>query len=498
MAECINVLIVEDDEAHAELVEAAFEDERSVFDIIVKSSLAEAREQIKTAAPDIIITDINLPDGKGSDLVPQEGDENTFPVIVMTSYGNEQLAVETMKLGVMDYIVKSNHTMASLPHIAKRAFGEWKAKQQKIEAEKKSAQLVTALSKVGESIIITDAEGRITYTNPFFEKMTGYSSEEVIGEFAGFLNDETQGDSPPCGMRESIVSGKVWKGTIVNRKKDGTRFEAESIVTPITDDSGEVVSCVTVKRDVTNERLLEKQYFQSQKMAAIGQFAQKVVHDFTNALNVILGNNELIIDMISYSPQALQYTNNINSSVNKIAKLISQLLAFSHPSEPMKESIKLNFVIKGLSEILEKALPANIEKVINLDADCERVSVDISLIEQAIVHLAINSAEAMPDGGTLTISTESNSRRFGEKFESIAISDNGCGMDEEQQRRIFEPFFSTKEKGKNSGLGLSTVFKIIEQHNGRIIVESSLGRGTKITILLPKESEDDPTAGKNI
>jgi signal transduction histidine kinase len=121
------------------------------------------------------------------------------------------------------------------------------------------------------------------------------------------------------------------------------------------------------------------------------------------------------------------------------------------------------------------------------------------LIEQVIVHLAINSSEAMPDGGTLTISTESNiSSGFQGRFESITISDNGCGMDEEQQRRIFEPFFSTKEKGKNSGLGLSTVFKIIEQHNGKMIVESAVGQGTKITVLLPKESEDDPTAKKTI
>ena len=487
----IKVLVVEDNEAHADLIRAAFEDDGRGFDVFFAACLKEARGQISKRPPDIVVTDINLPDGKGSELVASDSAVDRYPLIVMTSFGNERLAVESMKLGVMDYVVKSATTLAALPHICRRAYGEWQAKEEKRIAERKAANLAAAISRVGEAITIIDRDGVVTYVNAFFEELTGYKCDEVVGKDCRELNEAGIIENVEESMLEAIRHGHSWKATSQGRRKDGTRFEEEVVVTPIRDGEG-VGGFVRVQRDVTEERLLERQYMQSQKMAAMGHFAQKVTHDFTNALSVILGNNELIRGSVAMMPELLEYTGNIKKSADKIVKLISQLLVFANPVPPQKEAIKLNTVLRGVDELLQKALAMNIEKRLITDPTCSRLNIDPGLIEQAIVHVAINAAEAMPDGGVLTIEVSAVPRvPFCENYEAVYVRDTGVGMSQEQQCRIFEPFYSTKPKESNAGLGLSTVFRIMDQHGGRVVVNSEPGKGTEVVLLLPKENSDD-------
>lgn len=482
----IKVLIVEDDGAHAELVLAAFEERLGDFDVVVKADLKSAWEQIAAETPDVVIADINLPDGKGSDLASSEASCLAFPVIVMTSFGNEQLAVETMKLGVMDYVVKSDHAFATLPHIAERALGEWRAIRDKKAAEEKACRLAAAVNQAGESIMITDPEGVIQYVNPFFESMTGYSSEEVIGKKSSMLSSGKQDKKFYDDLWRTISSGQTWKGFFINKKRDGSLFEEEAVISPVCDDSGRIISCVAVKRDVTLERMLENQVRQSQKMAAVGQLASKVAHDFTNVLSVILGNARLARNKLSDRPEVFQYLDDVVTAANNITTLTAELISFAHPSKVNLKSMKLDKIVRGVGKILEKALPVNIAKVFELEEDSVRALVDASMIEQVIVHIAINAAESMPNGGTLVIRTESGKNDYCEDgFVMMTISDTGCGMDGEILQRIFEPFFTTKKTNGNTGLGLSTVYRIIEQHAGRIAVESIPGEGTTFRIFLP-------------
>ncbi len=482
----MKVLVVEDNEAHAELVVDSFDEQRGHFDVVVKGTLNSAIQHINSDKPDIVIADINLPDGNGSDLVPSTKDEYAFPVIVMTALGNEEIAVETMKLGVMDYVVKSNDSFAALPHIAERAIGEWNANMQKKKAEENAARLAAAVNQAGESIMITDTDGTIQYVNPFFEKMTGFSRDAIIGENSSILSSGAEGKQFYDHLWATISSGKTWKGHFTNTRRDGSLFEEDAVISPVSDESGTIISYVAVKRDVTNERLLENQIRQSQKMAAVGQLAQKVAHDFTNALTVILGNSRLAKGCTADSPAACRYLDDVIDASNSIAELTAQLIAFAHPSNLKLRPVRLDRILQGVDRILEKSLAANIKKDLQADKNCGKVMVDPAHIEQAVVHMAINSAEAMPDGGTLTIRTGcSEPDKVIDGFEVMTITDTGCGMDDDMQEQIFDPFYSRTKSKNNSGLGLSTVYKIIEQHGGRITVESVSGQGSTFTILLP-------------
>jgi two-component system cell cycle sensor histidine kinase/response regulator CckA len=485
--ETIKVLIVEDDAAHAELVVDAFADQHGNFDIIVKDNLKGAQDQIEADTPDVVIADINLPDGKGSELVSKDEDSRAFPVIVMTSFGNEELAVEQMKLGVMDYVVKSEHTFATLPHIAERALGEWRAVSQKMIAEDNESRLAAAVSQAAESIMITDADGAISYVNPYFETMTGFSSDEVIGKHASVLSSGKQDEKFYADLWNTISNGKTWKGYFTNKKKDGTLFEEEAVISPVTDESGKITSFVAVKRDVTSERMLENQVRQSQKMAAIGQLAHKVAHDFTNVLSVIIGGSRLAQKKIEpREPEACQYLDDVIKAANNIAMMTSELLSFAHPSSLNLKSIKLSKVVQGVEKMLEKSLPVNVKKVFEYNDNGMKANIDPTQIEQIIVHVAINAAEAMPDGGTLTVRTgPSECERCEDGFVVMTISDTGCGIESDLLQRIFEPFFSTKENDNNPGLGLATAYRIVEQHKGRITVDSSSGEGTTFRILFP-------------
>lgn len=486
IGEQVKVLIVEDDAAHAELVVDAFDEERGNFDVIVKDNLKGAMAQIESSCPDIVVADINLPDGKGSDLVPHRNAAASFPVIVMTSFGNEELAVETMKLGVMDYVVKSEHSFASLPHIVSRALAEWRANVLKREAEANASRLAAAVNQAGESIMMTDDRSIITYVNPFFEEMTGYSIAEVIGQKASVLSSGKQDKKFYENLHNTISSGETWKGFFTNRKKDGSFFDEEAVISPVFDEAGVIISYVAVKRDVTNERMLERQVRQSQKMAAIGQLAQKVAHDFTNVLSVILGNCRLAKMKIDEGDELCQYIDDVISSADNISKLTSELIAFAHPSDLRLRPVRLDRVISGVEKMLQKALPVDVETILEFDKEALKANLDQSQIEQVIIHMAINAAESMPKGGKLTISTIPDTEHPpADGFVTMTISDTGCGMSDEVQQHIFEPFYTTKQKGTNSGLGLSTVYRIIEQHGGSIIVESVLGEGTEVTVSVP-------------
>jgi PAS domain S-box-containing protein len=361
-------------------------------------------------------------------------------------------------------------------------------------AEEKLKRLATAVEQSAESIIITDAEANILYVNPAFEHSTGYPGEEVLGRNPRLLKSGKQDQSFYRGMWETLSRGEVWAGRLINRKKDGTLFEEEGTISPIRDATGKVVNYVAVKRDVTREVALEGQLRQSQRMESVGRLAGGIAHDFNNLLTAINGYGDLALRMLKGEDPLRRHLEEIKKAGERATALTRQLLAFSRKQVLQPKVLDLNAVVSDLHKMLARLIGEDVSLRLSLDPQLGQVQADPGQIEQVIVNLSVNSRDAMPKGGDLTIETANVVLSEAEAaqadvapgaYATLSVADTGCGMDEETLARVFEPFFTTKEVGKGTGLGLSTVYGIVRQSGGGIRVSSKAGRGTTFRVYLP-------------
>lgn len=666
------ILLVEDEEAHVELIRRSFEEHPTPFDLIVARNLREAYRLLADFPPDLVITDWLLPDGDGIELLPADKDTAAYAVVVMTSHGNEQVAVEALKSGALDYIVKSEAALLALPRIAGRVLREWghiverrraedETRQRNREltllnriiaasvnglaeeiletacrellpafdvsrvtavlfnAQKTEAsvvaeampeeqlsrlhttlpitdnltfqhllaqksplvldslqnglnlfptlpigastilvlpltiageirgslslenitlrqfssaeinlawsvadqvglalaraqlanerrQLSTAIEQTAESVVITDPNGTILYVNPAFERITGYSRAEAIGQNSRFLKSGKHNEAFYQEMWATISAGEVWRGRIVNRRKDGRLYTEDETITPVRDENGLIVNYVGVKRDVTHEQQLEEQYRQAQKMEAVGRLTAGVAHDFNNLLTVINGFTALLkTELPPDSPQQ-ESLDKIIESGRRAANLTRQLLTFSRKQHIEPKVIYLNMMVTEMNKMLHRLIGEDIALETNLAADLWPVKIDPTYIDQVILNLAVNARDAMPQGGKLTLETANITLDSGYTrqhagvppgdYVLLAISDNGIGMAAEIKEHLFEPFFTTKEMGKGTGLGLATVFGIVKQSGGHIWVYSEPGYGTTVKIYLPRLVTKDDQPGQ--
>jgi len=364
------------------------------------------------------------------------------------------------------------------------------------QAEEELARLGMAVEQAGEAIIITDAEGTIQYVNPAFERISGYGRSEVMGGNPRILKSGKHDTDYYQTLWNTLRQGKVWTGTLINRKKDGMLFEEVAVISPVRDATGRIVNFVAVKRDVTHETEMEEQLRQSQKMEAVGQLAGGIAHDFNNLLTGILGYGDLLLNRVAGDGPARHDVEEIMKAAGRATALTRQLLAFSRKQVFQVKVTSLNDVVSNLDGMLRRLIGEDIDLRTSLREDLWNVRIDPGQIEQVLLNIVVNARDAMHDGGKITIETANV--ELGEKYlrshiivkpgpyAMLAISDTGCGMDEATQERIFEPFFTTKDPAKGTGLGLSTVYGIIKQSKGYIWVYSEPGMGTTFKIYLPK------------
>jgi PAS domain S-box-containing protein len=363
-----------------------------------------------------------------------------------------------------------------------------------------NARLASVVEQAAECVMITARNGVIVYVNPAFERITGYSAAEALGQTPRLLKSGVQDQAFYEALWGTLLTGEVWRGEVVNRRKDGTVFVEAQSIAPVRDEHGEITHFVSIGQDVTTRRDLESQLRQAQKMEAVGRLAGGIAHDFNNLLTVIIGRGSSLEDRIDPGSPLARDIGLITSTAERAATLTRQLLAFSRRQVLRPKVLDLNAVAASMEAILRRMIGEHIDLVVMLDAALGRVSADQGQIEQVIVNLAINARDAMPEGGRLTIRTtnveidEADVRRGRGARPGphvlLAVSDTGVGISPDLQARIFEPFFTTKEVGKGTGLGLSTVDGIVGQHGGSIEVESMPGQGTTFTILLPRQGED--------
>ena len=292
-----------------------------------------------------------------------------------------------------------------------------------------------------------------------------------------------------------LNKGEAWTGQFVNRKKDGTLFHERATISPVKDDAGEVISYVAVKRDVTPELDLERRVVRSQKMASLGQFAHRVAHDVTNGLSTILGAAELI-SRSTQEPANKEMAGMIVASIDRVSALTTELMGFASTAQLSAKKQRLDRVLEGMSELIDRTCRPNITVVYEMDKDMF-VNVDASQFEQVVMHLVVNATEAVEGVGKLRISVGRGSmparlgldapRNAGEIPAAVLeLADDGPGLTADECARACEPFFTTKrEQRRNAGLGLATVYGIVSRHDGDISLSSRQGEGTVVRIVLP-------------
>jgi two-component system, cell cycle sensor histidine kinase and response regulator CckA len=419
----------------------------------------------------------------------------------MAEFGEPQPLIEEKFLKLDGTPVDVEVAAAPIPHkdrkLIQAIFRDISSRKKAQEVQRR---LATAVEQAAEIIEITDADGTIVYVNPAFEKTTGYSRDEAIGNNPRMLKSGLHDTKFYEHMWDTITAGAVWSGRIVNRKSDGSLFEEEATISPIKDDSGKIVNFVSVKRDVTKEVSLQKQLLQAQKMEAVGTLAGGIAHDFNNLLQVTLGYTELLLQQKNEDDPDHADLMKIFQATTNGAELVQRLLTFSRKVEPKPVPLDLNRQVLLVEKLLLRTIPKMIEIGLDLSGDLARVNADPTQMEQVLMNLALNARDAMPGGGKLTIRTknvpiydEDCALNVGGRLGHcvlLSVSDTGHGMDRQIMEHIFEPFYTTKELGRGTGLGLAMVYGIVQQHGGFIKCESQIGSGSTFKVWLPAIAPD--------
>lgn len=364
----------------------------------------------------------------------------------------------------------------------------------KSEAERE--RLALAIEQVAEIIVITDPEGTIQYVNPAFETITGYSRNEAVGQNMRILKSGKQDEQFYQQLWQTISSGRIWSGSLVNRRKNSEFYTEEVSISPVLDASGKIVSYVGVKKDVTAELEKEKEFQQAQKMESIGQLAGGVAHDFNNKLQVILGVAEMALSTVDPASDVHEDLTEISKAAKQSSDLTRQLLTFARKQAISPKVLDLNEVIENVLKMLRRLIGEDIDLLWHPSGDLWPVKMDPSQIDQILANLCVNARDAINGVGAISIKTQNivlddafcsgNTDAAPGDYLMLSISDDGCGMEKELLKHIFEPFYTSKAPDKGTGLGLATVYGIVKQNNGIITLDSVPGKGTTFNICLSR------------
>ena len=371
-------------------------------------------------------------------------------------------------------------------------------------AEAERERLLWTIEQSSDAIIITNAEGTIRYVNPAFERITGYTSQEAIGQNPRFLRSGLQDQAFYDALWSTLHQGRNWEGRMINKRKDGTVYTEQATISPARAPNGGIVGFISIKRDISREieseqekAALQAQLAQSQRLESIGLLAGGVAHDFNNMLQAIIGYSEMALEGVRDDQAPLR---DDLAEIRKVALrstlLTRQLLTFARrqPTEP--KPIDVNQGLAAMTGMLDRLLGDGIRLAIDTAVDAGVVVIDPGQFEQIILNLCINARDAIDTTGSVQIATEvvvvdpACLAQFDGvapgTYVRISVKDSGRGIPADIQSRIFEPFFSTKPLGKGSGLGLAVVYGIVTQAGGAIRLHSEEGKGAVFQIYLPR------------
>jgi PAS domain S-box-containing protein len=380
-------------------------------------------------------------------------------------------------------------------------------------------QMFRLITENAEDLItVVDRQGKRLYDSPGYNRL-GYSREELQG---GPVPKQVHPDDREALIAARTETFETGVGPRVEyrfRRKDGEWRSLESTRSPVRNERGEIENVVIVSRDITERKQAEEllrrrdeQLRQSQKMEAVGRLSGGIAHDFNNLLGVIIGYSESLEHRLAPNDPLRKSAEEIRKAGERAASLTHQLLAFSRQQVLQPQILDLNALVSDMGKMLRRLIGMHIELTTTLATELGQVKAEQSQIEQLIVNLVVNARDAMPEGGKLLIETSNldMSENLASSFPFLqpgpyvllTVTDTGLGMDADTRRHIFEPFFTTKGPGKGTGLGLATVYGVVKQSGGGVIVDSEPGKGSTFKIFLPQTQESpvapapDETAAK--
>jgi PAS domain S-box-containing protein len=368
--------------------------------------------------------------------------------------------------------------------------------------------LSTVVAQSPVSIVITDMTGTISYVNPMFTQVTGYTADEAIGQNPRMLQSGTMSEDGYSRLWDTILGGRVWQGELHNKRKNGEFFWESATISPLRDGAGHPTGFVAVKREITADKIaqeaharLQLEFVQAQKMESVGRLAGGVAHDFNNMLAVILGHAELAIDDLDDDSPLREHLVEILQAGQRSSDLTQQLLAFARKQKANPKVVDLNHEVAKTLKMLKRLIGENIDLMWNPADTLWPVFIDPAQVNQILANVAVNARDAISGIGTITIETANVTVSAAEAeakpalrpgtFVRLSIYDTGCGMSPDVLAHLFEPFFTTKEEGKGTGLGTATVYGIVTQCHGAIDVASAVGVGTSMHIYLPRAGSDE-------
>lgn len=365
--------------------------------------------------------------------------------------------------------------------------------RRQIAARERLFELIS--ENAADMIAVVNADGTRAYNSPSYERLLGYSPEELRGTVAFEQIHQEDRAKVIEAAEEAKRSGRGKRIEYRMRHKDGSWVLLESTASVVRESEGQAQQLVIVNRDITERKQLEQQLQMVQKVEAIGRLSGGIAHDFNNILGVIIGYTEALQKRMRPEDAFRDAIDEIQRAAKRAASLTQQLLAFSRNQILEPKILDLNAVVHDMEKMLGSLLREHIELTLVLLDSPATVKADRTQLEQVILNLTVNARDAMPEGGKVTIETSNADMREANparpaylqpgSYVLLKVTDTGCGMTREVQAHAFEPFFTTKEKGKGTGLGLATVYGIVKQSGGYILVDSEPGTGAAFEIYLP-------------
>jgi two-component system cell cycle sensor histidine kinase/response regulator CckA len=460
------------------------------------NSLDEAKAMLHRKPYGLVLFEYATKDAAAVELLSQflHGG-SPIPFILLTEDANEKSVAEIIGDRLWNCMERSDLNGANLVRTIRCALALHAMQRETLSTHDTLRKLSLAVEKSADTVMITDREGIIQYVNPAFEALSGYLREDAIGKTARILKSGEHGPEVYQELWKTVLAGNVFRGILVNRKRNGELFCVEQSISPVLDEAGIITHFISNGRDLTERLRLEAHLLQAQKMDSIGRLAGGVAHDFNNLLTIITSYSELALDAVAPGTDIETKLKEILSAARRAAQLTRQLLAFSRKQPQALRVADLNQVIAEIIPPLRRLIGEDIELTF-ASVGLNRVRIDPIQIEQILLNLAANARDAMPQGGHLTI--ETTDVRLDDSYVHckqavvplghyalITVTDTGGGISPDHLPHIFEPFYTTKPSGEGTGLGLATVYGIVKQNRGFIWAYSEAGVGTVFKIYLP-------------